>query len=569
MQAMRDLARRMDAAEAELLAQREADSARVQQRTLVSLLLTLLVAAGVFVYLFRSIRREMVGRAEAEHALRASEQYNRSIVESSPDCLALLSREARLSYMAPQGRRLMEVDDAVAIDNADWLALWRGDDLAWARSAVETACAGSPGRFQGYCPTFKGTPKWWDVIVMPIAGPHGQPERLLAVARDISELKLAEAKLLETNRFLDSLVENIPNMIFVKDAANLRFVRFNKAGEQLIGYSREDLIGRNDRDFFPPDEADFFISKDREVLSGGELVDIPEEPIHTRHQGVRTLHTMKLPILDEQGQPQYLLGISEDISERKQAEQAIRSLNSELQRKAVQLEATNKELESFTYSVSHDLRAPLRAIDGFALMLEEDCAAQLDGEGKRYLSVVRGNSKRMGVLIDDLLAFSRLGRQAVSASEVDMNALVREVVEEALPHGEAGSSRPEVRLGPLPPAHADRALLRQVWVNLISNAIKYSGKTLAPSIEISGKVNGAELVYSVRDNGVGFSMDYYDKLFSVFQRLHRADEFAGTGVGLAIVHRVVTRHGGRVWAEGKVDAGATFSFSLPNGEQHG
>jgi light-regulated signal transduction histidine kinase (bacteriophytochrome) len=197
------------------------------------------------------------------------------------------------------------------------------------------------------------------------------------------------------------------------------------------------------------------------------------------------------------------------------------------------------------------------------MMIEEDCASRLDDEGRRYLSVIRENSKRMGALIDDLLAFSRLGRLPVTTREVDMDSLVREVVAEVLePHGAA---RPQIELGTLPPAHADPGLVRQVWANLLANAVKYSSKAAQPHIEVSGRRDGAENCYSVRDNGVGFNMAYADKLFGVFQRLHRADEFAGTGVGLAIVHRVITRHGGRVWAEGEVDRGAVFSFALPAG----
>jgi light-regulated signal transduction histidine kinase (bacteriophytochrome) len=209
----------------------------------------------------------------------------------------------------------------------------------------------------------------------------------------------------------------------------------------------------------------------------------------------------------------------------------------------------------------------LRAIDGFALMIEEDYADHLDAEGRRYLSVIRENSKRMGALIDDLLEFSRLGRLPVVTHDVNIESLVREVVEELL-SGHA-TTAPQIEIGPLPPTRGDRGLLRQVWTNLIANAIKYSSKAANPLIKVSGDQSPSENLYSVRDNGVGFNMAYVEKLFGVFQRLHRADEFGGTGVGLAIVHRVVTRHGGRVWAQGKVNDGAVFSFALPRGGNDG
>jgi signal transduction histidine kinase len=230
------------------------------------------------------------------------------------------------------------------------------------------------------------------------------------------------------------------------------------------------------------------------------------------------------------------------------------------------LEAANKELESFSYSVSHDLRSPLRAIDGFSRILLEDYAATLDAEGRRLLGVIRDNSRKMGELIDDLLEYSRLGRKPLANAAIDMQRLVDEVLAE-LPA--AGGSAPRLELGELPPARGDRTLLKQAWANLLANAVKFSSKREQPLIAVSGREDGAQCVYRVKDNGAGFDMRYHDKLFSVFQRLHGADEFEGTGVGLAIVQRVIARHGGRVWAEGAVDAGAAFHFSLPKGSPDG
>jgi signal transduction histidine kinase len=242
-----------------------------------------------------------------------------------------------------------------------------------------------------------------------------------------------------------------------------------------------------------------------------------------------------------------------------QAHESERRERRRVQERTVELMAVNKELEAFSYSVSHDLRAPLRAIDGYAGMLEEESGGRLGDEGRRLLRVVRSSAHRMGRLIDDLLAFSRLGQQLPARKTVDTAQLAQEIA------AELGREFPsaQISIGPLPPVIADRALLKQAWSNLIANALKYSGKRERPQIEIGARQEPAEDVFWVRDNGVGFDMRYAAKLFGVFQRLHRDEDFPGTGVGLAIVQRVITRHGGRVWAEAKPGEGACFYFSLP------
>jgi PAS domain S-box-containing protein len=354
----------------------------------------------------------------------------------------------------------------------------------------------------------------------------------------------------EANRFVDAILEHIPDMVFVKEAGELRFVRFNRAGEELLGIPRSELIGKNDFDFFPASEAEFFVNKDRETLAAKKLVEIPEEPIQTR-SGQRWLHTKKVPISDDAGVPRYLLGISQDITDDKRNTAALVAAKEKA-------EASSRELEAFSYSVAHDLRSPLRGVDGFAQALLEDYGDKLDATGKRHLERIRAAAQRMASLIDDLLDLSRVTRSELKPEPLDITRIART----ALANGQRiGPERAlDITIADGMRASGDARLIAIVYDNLLGNALKFTSKTAQPRIEV-GVTD--ERAFFVRDNGAGFDPAYRDKLFGVFQRLHSVSDFPGTGIGLATVLRIVERHGGKVWAEGEVGRGATFYFTLP------
>jgi PAS domain S-box-containing protein len=372
-----------------------------------------------------------------------------------------------------------------------------------------------------------------------------------------------------------TLVENINEVIFSLDAAGT--ITYVSPVVQRFGAQPKEVIGRSFLDFVHPDDRAAQREGFERVLSG---VNEPHEFRLVSPDGsLRHVRTSSRPVIED-GRTVGLTGAMMDITERKEAEASLLRLNQELRtaeeeirrnnlqlerrvaERTAQLEAANHELEAFSYSVSHDLRAPLRAIAGYAGLLKEDYDDKIDDEGRRMLGAVQDRALQMEQLIDDILKFSRAGTAELATTDIDMEKLVREVLEELLPR----DSKTRVAVGSLPPARGDRAMLRQVFVNLLSNAIKFSRSSAAPEITVSGSVAGDEAVYSVKDNGVGFDAAYADKLFGVFQRLHAASAFEGTGIGLAIIKRIVVRHGGRVWAEGRPGAGATFGFALPRGQ---
>ena len=415
---------------------------------------------------------------------------------------------------------------------------------------------------------------------------QGQPIRMIGICMDITERKRMEddlrkakdeleervkertSKLQASSHYARSLIEaSLDPLVTINADGTIMDV--NHASEEATGYARLQLIGRDFSNYFTePEKARIGYEK---AFREGFVRDYPLQLRHRNGHVTPVLYNASV-YRDETGKIIGVFAAARDITGRKRAEEALQKAYGELEKRVeertlelrkrtTQMEETNKELESFSYSVSHDLRAPLRAIDGYSRMILRDQGDKFDENTKNRFNVIRDNVKLMDQLINDLLALSRLGRDALTMSRLSMEDLTKEA------WGELKTINPDrpvdLKINPVPPMTGDRSLIRQVLVNLLSNAVKFSKVREVSIIEVGGNGGESENLYYIKDNGVGFNMQYHDKLFGVFQRLHSADDYEGTGLGLAIVQRIILRHGGRVWAEGEVDKGATFYFTLP------
>ena len=502
---------------------------------------------------------EELGRRAAERALRESQQTFATFMNHLPACVFIRDREGRQIYANPYLQELF-----------GWRE-WRGKTVhellpppARERMLEDDSrvLELGPMVFEERVRDARGEERIMETRKFPVAV-EGSPALLGGIAIDVTERVAAEQARREQDARFRALFENALIGLY-QIAPGGEVLMANRALCGMLGYDSLEELRRSyaERGGFRLGYSRVCFEK--EIGERGQIVGL-ETRWARRDGSAIAVRENSRTVLGERGELLYYEGTVEDITERRRVEAELQEYRDRLQElvqsRTAELEFTMRELESFTYSVSHDLRAPLRAMDGFARILLEDYGERMDGEAKRLIGVICANTRRMGLLIEDLLSLSRVGRKELDSRPVDMTSLAGAVLEEVRKGVPGWPGR--VVLGDLPGASGDPVLLRQVWENLFSNALKFTARAQDPCVEVTGRIEGEEAIYTVQDNGAGFDPRLAGKLFGVFQRLHGAEEFEGNGVGLAILQRIVVRHHGRVCAEGRPDEGAAFHFALP------
>jgi PAS domain S-box-containing protein len=554
MDDVRILTDKMLVTEEKLLAQRSERSRISGSRTE-----EVVITASLFAVIIGWIavllgRHDLKRRTQAERKLQQNEERIRLMIAAIRDyAIILLNPKGRVASWN-EGAEQIKGYRAEEIIGQHFSKFYLTEAIQSGLPQQALAGAVENGRFEdtGWRLRKDGSQFWANVIITPIRNPQGELLGFVKVTRDLTERRHAEQVQEERDRYF-----NMSRELICVAGFDGYFKTLNPAWKWTLGFSSEELQARPFIEFVHPDDRAATQAEAEKLVAGGELIYFENRYLCKDGSwrwfawSARADLTLRV-----------IYATARDITERKLAQEKIDCLLSDLKLRASQLEEANKELEAFSYSVSHDLRAPLRHIDGFVKMLIKQTGPSLDERGGRYLGIIADSAQRMGALIDDLLVFSRMSRAELRRTKVSTDSLVHEAVDGL--QIEINGRHINWNIEALPEVDADAAMLQQVWVNLISNAVKYTRPRDPANIKIGCAESGnSEYTFFIHDNGVGFDMQYAHKLFGVFQRLHRAEEFEGTGIGLANVSRIVHRHGGRVWAEGRPDAGATFYFSLP------
>ncbi len=514
--------------------------------------------------------RDITENKRAEEALKESQLKYQIVADNTYDWEFWQAPDGKYLYHSPSCKRITgyEADVFLTVPKK-FLSIIHPEDLdIYIRHHHIAETESKRTNLEFRIIAADGSTRWIGHLCQPIYDAGGSFLGTRGSNRDITDRKQAEEHLKESEERWRKIIDTSPDGIAISTFDG-RILTVSPAAVLMWGYdSRAELTNHAIFEFIDQSYHAKAIKLIDLMLSG--TYTGPAEYLMVKKDQSRFYAEANAEIIrDAGGEPKSILFVLRDITERKQAEEEINKLNEELEKRVFertkQLEAVNQELEAFSYSVSHDLRTPLRALDGFANILLQDYSPFLDTEGKRLLGIIIGNANKMGYLIDDLLSFSRLNRREIKFDKIDMYSMVNSVYQEIVPESER--EKISFHLQNIPETYGDPAMIRQVWLNLIGNAVKYSSKKSNRIIEVGNATEGSKTIYFVKDNGAGFDMAHSVKLFGVFQRLHTTKDFEGTGIGLAIVQRIVTRHQGRVWAEGKVNEGATFYFILDGKEE--
>lgn len=507
--------------------------------------------------------RDLTQRIAAEKQASENEERFRNLCEAAPDGIVLVNQLGAITLVNTQIEKLFGYSRKALLGQPieklipeRYRMLHKRHQAAYRQSST-TREMGMGMELYGL--RSDGTEFPVDVKLSPFISKRGP--KTIAIIRDITVRQNAEKQLREKEALLRSIIDNTPAIVFLKDLQG-RYLMMNQRCSQLFHMSQDETRGKTDYELFPKEVADRLRRNDRIVAETGRAMEVDEQL--PQHDGLHTYLSVKFPLADGEGVIYGICGIATDITYRKQAEEQIRALNHSLQHKLQELARVNQELEAFSYSVSHDLRAPLRAMAGFSKVLEENYGKVLDQEGKHYVHRIQTASQRMSFLLDGLLQLSRINRHELDRSTLNLSAMAAEILEDF--QQEQQERHVDIYIQPDITAAADGRLLRICLENLLSNAWKYTCRQKRPQVKFTCVEKEGEKIFIISDNGAGFNPKYQFKMFQVFQRLHSDREFEGLGIGLATVQRVVHRHGGTIWAEGEEGQGASFYFTLnPSG----
>jgi PAS domain S-box-containing protein len=509
-----------------------------------------------------------------EEALRRSEEFNRRILDSTGDCIKILDLAGCVLYMNGPGQRLMEVDDFESYRGADWASFWDASSRPEALKVLETARRGEVAKFEGHCPTSKGTFKWWEVVITSILNAEGTGEQLLVISRDVTERWQSERDLRESEeRFRVTFEQAAVGVAHV--GLDGRWLKVNQTLCNILGYTREELLSRTFQDITYLEDLESDLNYVQQLLAG-EIENYCMEKRYVCKDGQLLWANLTVALVRQTddvvdtnlasavssiGMPKYFISIVEDISDRKQGEQTLKKrsqelaqLNASLVKASALLTERNQELDRFTHIVSHDLKAPLRGIANLAEWIEDDLSGQIPEENQQQLALMRSRVERMDTMINGLLEYSKAGRAEMSPEVVDVAALIAEILD-LIEVPAQFQIKIDAQVSSL---SARRVLLNQVLLNLISNAVKHHDRPDG-TLEIGVRDLGKFYEFWVQDDGPGIPPEHHQRIFEIFQTLKSSKE--STGIGLSIVKKIVEAEGGTLQVSSKVDAGSKFSFT--------